>query len=64
MDEEWVLISSYSRNEAIADGVLIDIAALVTCRETSDHSILEVFPTVQVFPILPTEMFWRHVVQA
>jgi hypothetical protein len=36
----------------------------VTCRETSDHSILEGFPTVQVFSILPTEVFGRHVVQA
>jgi hypothetical protein len=32
MDEEWVLISSYSRNEAIADGVLIDITALASQR--------------------------------
>jgi len=36
----------------------------LTCRETSDHSILEGFPTVQVFSILPTEVFGRHVVQA
>jgi len=36
----------------------------LTCRETSDHSILEGFPTAQVFSILPTEMFGRHVVQA
>ena len=28
MDEEWVLISSYSRKQAIEDGVLIDITTL------------------------------------
>ncbi|NCC04722.1 MAG: hypothetical protein EOM37_11925 [Proteobacteria bacterium] len=27
----------------------------LTCRETSDHPILEDLPTVQVFSILPTE---------
>ncbi|WP_174263012.1 DUF3644 domain-containing protein [Desulfomicrobium baculatum] len=48
---------------AIVEASLEGIRSL-TCRETSDHSILESFPTVQVFPILPTEMFWRHVVQA
>jgi hypothetical protein len=36
----------------------------VTCRETSDHSILEGFPTIQVFSKLPTEVLGRHVVQA
>jgi abortive infection bacteriophage resistance protein len=36
----------------------------LTCRETSDHSILEGFPTVQVFSKLPTEVLGRHVVQA
>lgn len=33
----------------------------MTCRETSDHLILEGFPTVQVFCILPTEVFGRNV---
>lgn len=36
----------------------------VTCRVSSDHSILEGFPTVEVFPIQPTKVFWRHVAQA
>ena len=38
--------------------------SVVTCRETSDHSILEGFSTVQVFTILPTEVFGSHVVEA
>jgi hypothetical protein len=36
----------------------------LTFRETSDHSILEGFPTIQVFSKLPTEVFGRHVIQA
>jgi len=40
------------------------VRKVLTCRETSDHSILEGFPTVHVFSMLPTEVFGRHVVQA
>ena len=48
-----------------ATGVdLSKLSAGLTCRETSNHSILEGFPTVQVFSILPTEVFGHHVVQA
>jgi hypothetical protein len=36
----------------------------MTCQETLNISIIEGFPTVQVFSILPTEVFGRHVVQA
>jgi len=36
----------------------------MNCREASGHSILEGFSMVQVYSILPTEVFWRHVDQA
>jgi len=36
----------------------------MTCRENSDYSILEGFPSVHFFSVLLTEVFGRHVVRA